>query len=114
VKGLLRAAKSERQRDEQIFKPGACKLKAGLLRTLDKEASFPAFSQAIPPTLQESLMTRLDRLSPVREVAQIGSVIGRGFSCKLLNAVAGTDDAPRHPPGSEPPKSTSWPRAADP
>ena len=36
--------------------------------------------QAIPPTLQQSLMARLDRLGPAREVAQIGSVIGRGFS----------------------------------
>ena len=51
-------------------------------------------AQAIPPTLQQSLMARLDRLGPAREVAQIGSVIGRGFSYKLLKAVAGTDDAP--------------------
>ena len=41
-------------------------------------------AQAIPPTLQQSLMARLDRLGPAREVAQIGSVIGRGFSYKLL------------------------------
>jgi predicted ATPase len=45
-------------------------------------------AQAIPPTLQQSLMARLDRLGPAREVAQIGSVIGRGFSYKLLKAVA--------------------------
>src|SRR5262249_36023371 len=36
-------------------------------------------SQAIPPTLQQSLMARLDRLGPAREVAQIGAVIGRDF-----------------------------------
>ena len=36
--------------------------------------------QAIPPTLQQSLMARLDRLGPAREVAQVGSVIGRDFS----------------------------------
>jgi class 3 adenylate cyclase len=35
--------------------------------------------QAIPPTLQQSLMARLDRLGPAREVAQIGSVITRLF-----------------------------------
>ncbi len=35
---------------------------------------------AIPPTLQQSLTARLDRLGPAREVAQIGSVIGRDFS----------------------------------
>ena len=51
-------------------------------------------AQAIPPTLQQSLMARLDRLGPAREVAQIGSVIGRGFSYKLLKAVAGMEDAP--------------------
>ena len=50
--------------------------------------------QAIPPTLQQSLMARLDRLGPAREVAQIGSVIGRGFSYGLFHDVAGMDDAP--------------------
>ena len=50
--------------------------------------------QAIPPTLQQSLMARPDRLGPAREVAQIGSVIGRDFSYALLRAVAGMDDVP--------------------
>jgi predicted ATPase len=50
--------------------------------------------QAIPPTLQQSLTARLDRLGPAREVAQVGSVIGRGFSYNLLRAVADMDDAP--------------------
>jgi class 3 adenylate cyclase/predicted ATPase len=49
---------------------------------------------AIPPTLQQSLMARLDRLGPAREVAQMGSVIGRGFSYALLRDVAGLEDAP--------------------
>jgi class 3 adenylate cyclase/predicted ATPase len=49
--------------------------------------------EAIPPTLQQSLMARLDRLGPAREVAQIGSVIGRGFSYGLLYDVAGMEDA---------------------
>ena len=44
---------------------------------------------AIPTTLQASLMARLDRLSLVREVAQIGAVAGRDFHYELLNAVAG-------------------------
>jgi len=48
--------------------------------------------QAIPPTLQQSLTARLDRLGPAREVAQIGAAIGRGFSYGLLRAVAGMDD----------------------
>jgi class 3 adenylate cyclase/predicted ATPase len=50
--------------------------------------------QAIPPTLQQSLMARLDRLGPAREVAQVGSVIGRGFSYGLLRAVAAMEDGP--------------------
>jgi predicted ATPase len=50
--------------------------------------------QAIPPTLQQSLTARLDRLGPAREVAQIGAVIGRDFSYRLLRAVAGTEDVP--------------------
>jgi predicted ATPase/class 3 adenylate cyclase len=50
--------------------------------------------QAIPPTLQQSLTARLDRLGSTREVAQIGAVIGRDFSYALLRAVAGMEDAP--------------------
>ena len=48
--------------------------------------------QAIPPTLQQSLMARLDRLGPAREVAQIGAVIGRGFSYGLLRDVADMEE----------------------
>ena len=47
---------------------------------------------AIPDTLQDSLMARLDRLSPVKEVAQIGACIGREFSYELLAAVSGLHD----------------------
>ncbi|HSV01181.1 MAG TPA: adenylate/guanylate cyclase domain-containing protein [Roseiarcus sp.] len=45
-------------------------------------------TQAIPPTLRQSLAARLDRLGPAREVAQIGSVLGRSFSYGLLREVA--------------------------
>ena len=48
--------------------------------------------QAIPPTLQQSLAARFDRLGPAREIAQIGAVLGRGFSHALLQAVAGLDE----------------------
>ena len=44
-------------------------------------------AETIPSTLQDSLMARLDRLSPVRELAQIGACIGREFSYELLAAV---------------------------
>jgi class 3 adenylate cyclase/predicted ATPase len=49
----------------------------------------PLPTLAIPATLHDSLIARLDRLAPVREVAQIGAVVGREFSYELLNAVAG-------------------------
>jgi class 3 adenylate cyclase/pimeloyl-ACP methyl ester carboxylesterase len=44
---------------------------------------------AIPATLQESLMARLDRLAPAREVAQIAACIGREFDEEIVGAVAG-------------------------
>ena len=44
--------------------------------------------QTIPPTLQQSLAARLDRLGEAREVAQIGAVLGREFTYGLLHAVA--------------------------
>ncbi|HEV2545955.1 MAG TPA: AAA family ATPase [Stellaceae bacterium] len=43
---------------------------------------------AIPTTLHASLLARLDRLAPVREVAQIGAALGRQFSHELISAVA--------------------------
>ena len=48
--------------------------------------------QAIPPTLQQSLAARLDRLGEAREVAQIGAVLGREFSYALLASVAAVAD----------------------
>ena len=48
--------------------------------------------QAIPPTLQQSLAARLDRLGSARETAQIGAVLGRGFSYALVQSVAGLDE----------------------
>ena len=45
-------------------------------------------AQAIPPTLQQSLAARLDRLGEAREVAQIGAVLGRDFSYRLLTDVS--------------------------
>jgi predicted ATPase len=49
-------------------------------------ASSPAL--AVPASLHASLMARLDRLGPAKEVAQIGAAIGRGFSHALLAAAA--------------------------
>ena len=48
---------------------------------------------AIPETLQDSLMARLDRLAPVREIGQIGAAIGREFSYSLARALVGRDES---------------------
>jgi tetratricopeptide (TPR) repeat protein len=48
---------------------------------------------AVPATLKDSLMARLDRLGGAREVAQIASVIGRQFTFALLEAASGKDSA---------------------
>ena len=66
-------------------------LETGLLKERDDHyvLSHPLPPMAIPTTLHASLMARLDRLAPVREVAQIGAVVGREFSYELLNTVAG-------------------------
>ena len=65
-------------------------LESGLLADAGDhyELSGPLPPLAIPATLHDSLMARLDRLAPVKEVAQIGAVIGREFSHELLAAVA--------------------------
>jgi len=52
------------------------------------ELAGPLPPPAIPATLHDSLMARLDRLAPVKEIAQIGAVIGREFSHDLLAAVS--------------------------
>src|SRR6516165_8127696 len=49
-------------------------------------------AQAIPPTLQQSLAARLDRLGEARETAQIGAVLGREFSFGLLLEVAAIEN----------------------
>jgi class 3 adenylate cyclase len=69
-------------------------LEAGLLRPEGDRYVLrgPLPPLAIPATLQDSLMARLDRLAPVKEVAQTAAVIGREFSHALLAAVAGLDE----------------------
>ena len=47
---------------------------------------------AIPATLQDSLMARLDRLAPVKEIGQIGAAIGREFSYSLMRELVGRDE----------------------
>ncbi|MFL6822499.1 MAG: AAA family ATPase, partial [Xanthobacteraceae bacterium] len=52
----------------------------------------PLLPLAIPATLHDSLMARLDRLASVREIAQIGAAIGREFSYSLLRALMKRDE----------------------
>lgn len=48
-----------------------------------------ASATTVPPTLLGSLLARIDRLGPARELAQVGAVIGREFSSELVAAVTG-------------------------
>jgi class 3 adenylate cyclase/predicted ATPase len=50
-------------------------------------AEAAASAVAVPPSLQASLMSRLDRLGPAKNVAQVGAAIGRAFSHTLLAAL---------------------------
>jgi class 3 adenylate cyclase/tetratricopeptide (TPR) repeat protein len=70
-------------------------LESGILRQngADYELVGPLPPLAIPATLQDSLMARLDRLSTTREVAQLGSVLGREFSYALIRAVSELEES---------------------
>jgi predicted ATPase len=69
-------------------------LESGLLRDAgDRYITVgPLPRLAIPTTLHDSLMARLDRLSTIKEIAQIGAAIGREFTYRLLAAVAPISD----------------------
>jgi class 3 adenylate cyclase/predicted ATPase len=56
-------------------------------------AAIPPTASLVPASLHASLMARLDRLGPAKEVAQIGAAIGRGFSYALLSAVVRRPEA---------------------
>jgi predicted ATPase len=57
------------------------------------ELTGPLSSLSIPETLQESLMARLDRLPQVREIAQLGSVLGREFAYEMITGLSAIDEA---------------------
>ena len=69
-------------------------LESGLLReqTDHYELLGPLPSLAIPTTLHDSLMARLDRLGNAKEVAQLGATLGRAFPYELLQAVLPWDE----------------------
>jgi class 3 adenylate cyclase len=70
-------------------------LESGILHeTEDRyELTGPLPAFAIPTTLQDALMARLDRLVTAKGVAQLGATIGRHFSYALLRAVAPVEEA---------------------
>ena len=55
--------------------------------------AVPSSALAVPPSLLGSLLARLDRVGPAKEVAQIGAALGRKFSHALLAAVVHKPDA---------------------
>ena len=55
--------------------------------------AVPSPALAVPASLHASLMARLDRLGPAKEIAQIGAAIGREFSHILLSAVVSKPEA---------------------
>jgi TOMM system kinase/cyclase fusion protein len=69
-------------------------LESGLLQEREERyeltGSLPPL--AIPATLHDSLMARLDRLATVKSLAQLGATLGREFSYNLLQAVAPWDE----------------------
>jgi class 3 adenylate cyclase len=69
-------------------------LESGLLRPQNGHYVLdgPLPPRAIPTTLHDSLMARLDRLAWARDVAQIGAALGREFSYELLRAVVALPD----------------------
>ena len=70
-------------------------LESSLLQERDDryELTGPLPPLAIPATLHDSLMARLDRLTTVKALAQLGATLGREFSYELLRAVAPWDEA---------------------
>ena len=70
-------------------------LESGQLKALDGHYELTAAlsTLAIPATLQDSLMARLDRLVSAKGIAQLAAVIGRQFSYELLQAVSQADEA---------------------
>ena len=58
-----------------------------LTRAVLESGDAKLTGREIPVTLHDSLMARLDRLGPAKEVAQVGAVIGGEFSYELLHAV---------------------------
>jgi predicted ATPase len=68
-------------------------LEAGAFAGEEGDRSIATSELAIPATLQDSLMARLDRLGAAKEVAQLAATLGREFSYELLHAVAPLEES---------------------
>jgi class 3 adenylate cyclase/predicted ATPase len=64
-----------------------------VLESIESIGSIKSIGSAIPATLQDSLMARLDRLGTAKEVAQQGAVVGRELTYELLSAVSPLTEA---------------------
>jgi predicted ATPase/DNA-binding winged helix-turn-helix (wHTH) protein/class 3 adenylate cyclase len=73
---------------KMVLESGLIKEQGGKYALVD-----PLPPLAIPTTLYDSLMARLDRLGPAKQVAQLGATLGREFSYALIQAVAPVDEA---------------------
>jgi predicted ATPase len=69
-------------------------LESGLLRENeeDYELAGPLPPLAIPATLQDSLMARLDRLTSAKETVQLSAILGRDLTYEMLRAVSSLDE----------------------
>ena len=127
VKRMVREMSSRQALSEEVVeglseRTGGVPLFVEEVTRLLLERGAEGSAQVIPPTLQQSLAARLDRLGEAREVAQIGAVLGRDFSYALLSAVAGAAEPlpPRRsrrsrrrgPPASRGPLGTGSPPLA--
>ncbi|XXF77621.1 TOMM system kinase/cyclase fusion protein [Myxococcaceae bacterium GXIMD 01537] len=106
VRGLTRERPLPREVVEQVvartdgvplFVEELTRMVAEALFPLPGRADTPTRSQvarlAIPATLRDSLMARLDRLGPARETAQLAAALGREFSYELLKLLSSRGEA---------------------
>jgi class 3 adenylate cyclase/predicted ATPase len=75
---------------KMVLESGLLREESGRYVGANSDAPIPPL--AIPSTLQDSLMARLDRLATTREIAQLGAILGREFSYELIHAVSPVEE----------------------
>jgi predicted ATPase len=73
-------------------------LESGVLRDTGTRYKLtrPMETVTIPITLHDALMARLDQQATAKNLAQLGAVIGRQFSCELIKALSSNDEGRLH------------------